>query len=128
MGLIKGIFTILGILVLALVGLAAFLWFTDYEAEATVTDKGQDAEGHYIVVTPSLFSYDVRHPLTSDQASFVCIGYRVTYRIQTGYFQVFDDRDVLVYDSENGLQNTGAALRCGATNTGGGILRMQTSP
>lgn len=122
MGLIKGIFTVVGILVLALVGLTAYLWFTDYEAEATITDKGQDAEGPYVIITPRLVPYDVKQSLTSEQASFVCIGYRVTYRIQTGFFQVFDDRDVLVYDSEQGLRNTNAALRCGASNTGGGLL------
>ena len=123
MGLIKVIFSVVGFVILALVGLGAYLWFTDYEAAAEITDKGQDTEGPYVVVTPRLLPFmDARKTLTSEQAGFVCIGYHVTYRIQTGYFQVFDDRDILVYDSEKGLQNTGAALRCGAANSGGGIL------
>ncbi len=120
MGLFKVIFSIIGFVILAVVGLGAYLYFTDYEAQATVTEKGQDADGHYVVITPRFIPYDVRQPLTSEQASFVCEGYRVTYRVQTGYYQVFDDRDVLVYDSEKGLQNTAAAIRCGAANTGGG--------
>ena len=120
MGLFKIIFGVVGFVILAVVGLGAYLWFTDYEASAEITDKGQDAEGHYVVVTPKLLPWlETRKAITSDQANFVCEGYHVTYRIQTGFFQVFDDRDVLVYDSENGLQDTGALLRCGASNSGG---------
>jgi hypothetical protein len=121
MGLIKGIFTILGILVLALVGIAAYLWFTDYEASATVTDKGQDDEGPYIVFTQKVLRRDLKYHVTSEQASFICVGYKVAYRVQTGHYQVFDDRDALVYDSEEGLRNASAAIRCGASNQGGVI-------
>jgi hypothetical protein len=122
MGLIKGIFTVVGVLLLALVGIAAYLWFTDYEAQATITDKGQDENGPYVVITPKLFARDVTMPVTSEQASFICIGYKVAYRIQTGHYQVFDDRDELVYDSNEGLVNTGSAIRCGVANQGGGII------
>ena len=122
MGLLKVIFSIVAFVVLAVVGLGAYLWFTDYEAQATITEKGTDDEGPFVVITPRLVGADVKHHVTSEQASFICIGYKVAYRIQTGFFQVFDDRDALVYDSENGLQNTGAAIRCTASNAGGGIL------
>lgn len=124
MGLVKGIFTVLGFLVLVLVGLAAYLWFTDYEVEATISDKGRDAGGDYVVVTPRLIPYDVKHVIDAEEATFVCEGYQVKYRVQTQRVRVFDDRDVLVYDSDSGLQNEGSLLRCGASNAGGGILGL----
>lgn len=123
MGLLKVIFTIVGVVLLALVGLAAYLWFTDYDAQATITDKGQDENGPFVVITPKLLSYDVKKTLTSDQANFVCVGYTVSYRIQSGAFQVFAEDGTLVYDSGQGLMSTDAALRCTASNNGGGILR-----
>lgn len=126
MGLIKGIFTVIGFLVLVLVGLGAYLWFTDYEVEAAISDKGRDAEGDYVIVTPRILSYDVRQPIGSDDAAFVCVGYKVTYRIQTERFRVFDDRDVLVYDSATGLEDQTALIRCGANNTSGGILGVRS--
>lgn len=122
MGVVKVILTVVGAAILALVGLAAYLWFTDHEMEAEVTDKGQDQDGHYVVVTPRLLRFDVKQTLSAEEASFVCTGYRVAYRIQTGYFQVFDDSGTLVYDSEEGLQNLGVILRCGASNAGNGGL------
>lgn len=125
MGLLGKVFGVLGFLILVLVGLAAYLYFTDYEAKATVTDKGQDENGPYVVVTPNLLRFlDVEHSLTQEQANFVCVGYEVAFRVQTKHFQVFDDRGTLVYDSEDGLQDSEALLRCGASNAGndGGIL------
>lgn len=119
MGLIKGIFTVVGLIVLAVVGIAAYLWFTDYEAQATITGKGEDSNGPYVVITPKLFPRDIQQTVTSDQASFICVGYKVTYRIQTGHYQVFAEDGTLVYDSEQGLVNTAEALRCGASNRGG---------
>jgi hypothetical protein len=112
MGLLKGIVSLVGLLVLAVVGLGAYLYFTDYEAAGTITEKGRDAEGSYVVIRPKLVPYDIRQPLDSDAARFVCEGYEVRYRIQTQYYEVRDDNGRLVYDSENGARLQ--ALACPA--------------
>lgn len=122
MGLLSVLWKVVALVVLAVVGLGAYLYFTDYEAKASVTEKGRDGGGDYVVVTPSLFPYDHKKYLSSDEAQFVCKGYEVTFRLQTQHFRVFDDRGTLVYDSQEGLRDRAALLRCGASNTAGGIL------
>lgn len=106
MGLLGGLFKVVGFLVLVLVGLGAYLYFVDYEVEATITEKGQDAKGHYIVLTPTTVPYHLRTDLDPDAARFVCEDYRVTYRLQSGYTEVYDRQGRLVWDSENGVNDT----------------------
>lgn len=113
MGLLGGILKVVGLLILAAVGLGAFLYFTDYTAEATITQKGSDAEGSYVVLRPKLFPYDVKQRVDAQAAQFVCEGYQVTYRIQTERYQVRDDQGRVVYDSEEGLTDTFSPIRCG---------------
>jgi hypothetical protein len=123
MGLIKGIFTVVGILILAVVGLAAYLYFTDYAAQATITSKGTDGSGAWVDVSPNLLkSQHFRQAISSDLADFVCVGYRVSFHVNTHHYQVFDARDVMVYDSATGEKNLGAAARCAASNSGGAPL------
>jgi hypothetical protein len=105
MGLIGGLFKAVGFVVLVLVGLGAYLYFTDYAVEATITDKGSDAGGDYVVVTPELAPYDIRQEVEPEAVQFVCEGYRVTYRIQSGVTHVYDREGRLVWDSENGLND-----------------------
>lgn len=114
MGLLKLIVRIVGILLLAIVGIAAFLYFTDYQAEATITEKGRDDGGDYVVIRPRLIPMDIRQEVDAQAASFVCVGYKVTYRIQSQQFQVLDQQGRLVYDSESGLNDAFAPVRCGA--------------
>lgn len=112
MGLLGAIFKGVAILVLAVVGLSAYLWFTDYEAQATVTQKGSDAGGSYIILRPKLVPTDIRQDLDRQSWEFVCEGYGVTYRIQTERYQVRDTQGRLVYDSEEGLTDAFAPVRC----------------
>ncbi len=118
MGLLKGIFTIVAVVVLAVVGIGAYLYFTDYAAQATVTERGSD----HVVVTPKLLpSYHYRVALDSTTASVVCVGYQVEFHVNTHALKVTDATGVVVYEKDaNGREtkNTGAALRCGASNGG----------
>lgn len=113
MGLLKLISSIVGLLLLAVIGLGAFLWFTDYEAEATITEKGRDSTGDYVVIRPKIVPYDYRQALDADAAAFVCEGYGVTYRIQSGHYTVRDTEGRMVYDSDTGLTDAFSPLRCG---------------
>lgn len=123
MGLLKGIFTLVAVLVLAVVGIGAYLYFVDYEARATVTDKGEDSGGEYVVVTPKLLPfYDHKAYLDDETAPFVCVGYEVKLRVQTQVYQVFDAAGDLIYDSKTGDRNTIGALRCAGSNQADGIL------
>lgn len=112
MGLLGGILKIAGLLILALVGLGAFLYFTDYAAEATIVEKGRDGGGDYVVIQPNLVPYKVTKHLDGNTAQFVCEGYGVTYRLQSGHYAVRDEQGRLVYDSDAGLNNAISPLRC----------------
>lgn len=114
MGLIGILAKVVVLVVLSVVALGAYLYFTDYEAEATVTEKGRDANGDYVVLRPKVIPRDFKHHLDGSAASFVCEGYGVTYRIQTGHYVVRDAEGDLVYDSDTGLGNTALLKTCGA--------------
>ncbi len=111
MGLIGGIAKIVGIVVLVLVGATAYLYFTDYAVEATITEKSSDNNGNYIVVTPKLVQYDVRKDVDAEAAAFVCVGYKVTYAVQSGFTEVFDRKGTPVWDSVNGLNDNAVTNR-----------------
>ena len=119
MGLIKIVFTIIAILVLAVVGIGAYLYFTDYQAQATITDKGSDANGPFVVVTPKLLPRThFRQAVPSDMADFVCVGYQVLFHMNTHTYRVFDQAQTVVYDSATGQKNIAAAARCAS----GGVI------
>lgn len=126
MGVVKAVklvFGIVGFLILAVIGLGAYLYFTDYAAQASITDKGTDAQGDYVVVTPKLWpAYHYAQHLDSNTAAFVCKGYQVDFHVNTKHYLVYDASHTLVYDSDQGLVNQGAALRCAGSNAGGGIF------
>jgi hypothetical protein len=113
MGVVKIVFGIVGLLILAVIGLGAYLYFTDYAAQATITGKTSDG----VVVTPKLLpSVHVTEAVPSDIAPFVCVGYQVSFHVNTHAYQVFDRSGTLVYDSATGQKNTAAAVRCAASN------------
>jgi len=112
MGLIKIVLSIVGLLILAVIGLAAYLYFTDYEADGTITQKGKDSEGDYIVLRPRLIPYDHSQHLDGNVAQFVCQGYEVTFRLQSHHYRVLDGQGRLVYDSEEGLTDLFTPTRC----------------
>lgn len=123
MGLLKWIGRLLGLFVLAVVFLGAYLYFTDAAVEATVTEAGSN----YAVVTPKLLpSYHYRVDLDSTTASVVCKGYQVEFRIQSKDLIVRDAGGDIVYSEKEGRKTTYPnALKCRATNpTGGGILGL----
>lgn len=112
MGLLRVVFKVVGVLVLALIGLTAFLYFTDYEADATITQKGRDEGGDYVVIHPRLIPTDLKQHVDAQAAQFVCVGYKVTFRVQSQHYRVLDQRDRLVYDSESGLNDAFSPARC----------------
>lgn len=118
-GVVKIVFSIVGLLILAVIGLGAYLYFTDYAAQATVTEK----QGNDVTITPKLWpGYHYKTTLDSNTAAFVCKGYQVSFHVNTHHYLVYDAAGALVYDSEKGLVNQGAALRCAGSNSGGSIL------
>ena len=118
MGLVGLILKIVGVLILAIIGIAAFLYFTDYAAEGTITEKGSDSSGNYVVIRPKLIPYDYKQAIDSNSAQFVCEGYQVTYRVQSGHYVVSDGQGRTVYDSNEGLTDAFAPLRCSLLGSG----------
>lgn len=114
MGLFGAVFKIIAVVLLAAIGLAAYLYFTDYAVEATVVDKGEDANGEFVVIRPELVPYDYKHSIDGRSASFVCRGYEVAYHIQSQHYLVYDRSGKLVYDSQEGLNDAVSPLRCAA--------------
>ena len=110
MGLLRTVFKIVAIVVLALVGLAAFLYFTDYGAEGVVKEKGTDSGGSYVVIRPKLVPYDIKQRVDTSVARVVCTGYQVTYHVQTGHYVVKDAKGTDIYDSDTKVPSPAAAL------------------
>lgn len=124
MGLFGIIWKILALLILAVVGLGAYLYFSDYEASATVVERSSDPNDPWVEIEPDLpflKAYRYRATLTQDQWTFVCEGYEVHFRVKSQVFQVFDLDGDLVYDSATGDINETAAAECVGTNVGGGF-------
>lgn len=76
---------------LLLVGLIAYA--ADYGVEATVTEKGRDSEGRYIVATTEIGGFDVKRYLPADQWFAVQEGFFVVYHIQSGATEVYTSED-----------------------------------
>lgn len=116
-GLLGTIVKVVGVVLLVLVGLGAYLWFTDYGAQATITDRSSACPPGEVVVTPKLLpSLDHRTALDCSAWSFVCVGHEVEFRLQTKQYKVLDESGRVVYDSRTGETDTVGLARCGATN------------
>ena len=124
MGLLKIVFRVVALVVLVVIGLGAFLYFSDYDAKATVTDRGSDAQGDFVTVTPKLlpgYHYTYHFTSSDDQyAPYVCKGYNVDFHVQTHKMRVTTSSGTVVYDSQQqpGIGTLGAALRCSALGQG----------
>lgn len=115
-GLLGTILKIVFAIVLVIVGLGAYLWFTDYGAQATVTDRSAQCPPGEVVVTPKLLpSYDHKTSLDCGVWQFVCKGFDVTFHVQTKAYQV-KEGDRVIYDSKTGATDTVGLAKCGATN------------
>lgn len=112
MGLLGLILKIVGVLILAVIGIAAFLYFTDYAVEGSIREKGSDSSGNFVVIRPKLIPYDYKQTIDSNSAQFVCEGYQVSYRVQSGHYVVSDTQGRVVYDSDEGLTDAFAPIRC----------------
>ncbi|HWG90849.1 MAG TPA: hypothetical protein VNZ52_08395 [Candidatus Thermoplasmatota archaeon] len=119
MGLFKWILIGLGLVVLLTAGTGAYLYFSDYAAEATVTEKGTDDSGQrYVIVTPKLYPYPVKVSVSSQEYEVICKDYFVLYRIQSGHTQVYSrEGGSLIYETGRGIVDTGAAARCALTGS-----------
>lgn len=118
MGLVGLLLKIVGVLILALIGIAAFLYFTDYAVEGTITEKGNDSNGAYVVIRPKIIPYDYKQTIDANSAQFVCKGYEVRYQVQSGRYVVSDGQGRTVYDSESGLSDAFAPVRCSLLGRG----------
>lgn len=78
-----------GGLVLALLLLALALYAMDYGMGATVTDKGQDSQGRYIVLTTDLLGIEVTRYLPATQWAAVQEGFYVVYHVKSGHTEVY---------------------------------------
>jgi len=124
MGVVGLVVKIVGALVLVVAALGAYLYFTDYEARAAVTDRASDAacpasaSQCSVTVTPKLFpTWHYATKVDRQYWQVVCVGYEVHFRVQTHALQVFDKSGTLVYDSKDpNSVNAAALLKCGASN------------
>lgn len=124
MGLFGILWKVVAVAIVAVIGLGAYLYFSDYEASATVVERGEDNGGTYAVIVPDVMpSYRYKAYLDEETWSFVCSGYNVKFHIKSQEYRVYDAQERLVYDSATGRLNQQAAIECGVTNTpGGGIF------
>lgn len=123
MGLFGIIWKILALLILAVVGLGAYLYFSDYEASATVVERSSDPDDPWAEIEPDLpflKAYRYRATLTQEQWAVICEGYEVKFRVKSQFFRIFDVQGDLVYDSETQVLNTVEAAECAGSNIGGG--------
>lgn len=118
MGILKIVWRVFALLILAVVFLGAYLYFTDYEAKAVVEERGQDAGGTYVVIKPKILPYSHKTYLDRSTWDFVCEGYQVHFLVKSQHYSVYDKDGDLVYDSKTDETNTSAAIRCAAGNTG----------
>lgn len=117
MGLLGTLFKVVGAVLLVLLGLGAYLWFTDYAAQATVTERSSACPPGEVVVTPRLFpTLEHRTTIECSTWQFVCVGYEVEFRVQTKAYKVMDGDGRVVYDSKTGEADTVGLARCGASN------------
>lgn len=127
MGLFGIVWKVVAVTILAVIGLGAYLYFTDYEVSATVVERSRSANDPYVVIQPDaafLASYLYKAQLDSETWQFVCEGYNVKFHVKSQIYKVYDGRDRLVYDSATGEVNQQAAVECGLNNSpgGGGLL------
>ena len=78
-----------GLAVLVLVAIVAVLFISDYGVEATITSKGQDSQGSFIVATTKIGGLGLRQDLPPQQWFLVQVGNFVVYHIGSGNLQVY---------------------------------------
>ena len=127
MGLFGIVWKVVAVAILAVIGLGAYLYFTDYEVSATVVERSSSANDPYVVIQPDaafLASYRYQAPLEPEIWQIVCQGYNVKFHVKSQIYKVYDASDRLVYDSKTGAVNQQAAVECGLSNNpgGGGLL------
>ena len=118
MGLLGIIWKIVAITFLAIIGLGAYLYFSDYEAKATVTEHGEDAGGTFVVIRPKLVPFDHKEYLDRETWNVVCKGYAVQFKLKSAEYRVFDATNDLIYDSATGEKNLVGAAKCGISHGG----------
>lgn len=80
---------IAGGLLLLLILSGAIAYGSDYGVEGTITDKGRDAEGCFVIVTTKIGGVDVQRHLSCMKAAFVQRGFFVVYHVQSGTTEVY---------------------------------------
>lgn len=129
MGLFGIIWKVVAILILAVIGLGAYLYFTDYEASATVVARSEDPNDPWVEIQPDLpllSAYTYRTSVSKEAWAVVCTGYEVKFHIKSQDYTVFNATGELVYNSVTGQINQTAALTCAASNVGPGGITIPT--
>lgn len=122
MGLFGIVWKVVAAVVLLVVGLGAYLYFTDYEAKATVTDRSAQCPPGLVEVTPRILpTLRQNVELSCDVWRVVCVGFDVGYHLQTKR-TIVKDGDRVLYDSATGEKDVAGLAQCGASNSGGGLL------
>lgn len=76
--------------VLALVLLAGALGYaSDYGVEATITEKGQDGGGYYVIATTEIGGLDTQRYLGQTQWALIQEGHFVVYHVRSGTIEVY---------------------------------------
>lgn len=77
-----------GVLALVLL-VGAIAYAADYGVEATITEKGQDSDGYYVVATTHIGGIDVKRHLSYTEWLGVQEGYFVIHHINSGTVEVY---------------------------------------
>jgi hypothetical protein len=119
MGLLGIIFKVVAAVVLVVVGLGAYLYFTDANVQAKVTDRASDpdcpatASTCSVTVTPNLAPfYHYKTNVDRQYWTIVCPGYTVDFRLQTHAMTVKDRDGKVVYESGHPPAITPDLVRC----------------
>lgn len=129
MGLFGIVWKVIALAVLAIIGLGAYLYFTDYEVSATVVDRSDSRNDPWVTIQPdmsALSSYRYKADLSSEAWQVVCVGYNVKFHVKSQDYKVYDRDGTLIYDSASGNLDLQRAAACAGSNAGnGGVFPAQ---
>lgn len=80
---------VLGGLLLAVALLGVFAYASDVGVEATVTEKGSDNQGRYVVAVTGLGGFEVKRYLPAHEWLLVQTGNHVVYHVNSGVTEVY---------------------------------------
>lgn len=116
MGVLGIVWKVLTLVILALIFLVAYLYFSDHTVEGEIVATDPDANPPWADAKLGLLGYTHRAQLDDAAADFVCVGYKVYYGVRSETLRVEDKTGATIYDSsKGGLQDVAGLLRCRAS-------------